>query len=761
MQTLDKDYITVKNIIDFNKAINHLNSFSYFAYDTETTGLNTRKDKIIGISFSGEVGKGFYVPCYIWNKESQELEEIPNGLDNIRKCLEILRKKETIMFNASFDIRITKSNFNVDLTDSLVCDAMLLKHTVEEEGDFALKKIAIKIQNEIGLNVEEDANKEQIILKENIKANGGSVTQGNYELYKADLNIIGEYAAADADLTLRVANYYQNKLENPEFFFDEEVMPLYKEVTIPMEAHGVMLDLPLIEKTYKEIKLKIEEYHKKILEYIYQSPEFEDWIKNTANIEFPQKNGGKFAQEYCDYFMLPIEKKNGKYPLTKKTIANLDSHHFDFFENNSPINEEDKCNIQISLYRKENDPLINISSKSQMGDFVFNYLKIKPLSKTDGGKGQFDDSMIEHLATKKIKWANLLSDYNKMIKIKSTYIERFLQNHENGYYYFGYKQHGTISGRFGSDAQQLPRPKEEGELSPDILYFNNLIRSFFIAEEGRVFIDCDYESLEPHVFAHVSGDDGIKDIFKKGHDFYSTIAIATEKIEGVSADKKADNYLGKVNKPKRQSAKAYSLGVPYGMSDFALGKTLEIPTEKAKELIEGYLSAYPNLRSWMENSLAKVKKEGKISSEAGRIRHLPRAKELFEKHKDNLLDFHYRRNLQFKLATTMGKKEAEDKVMNAYRDYKNALNNSLNFQIQSLSASIVNRAAIAINREFKKRKINAWVCAQCHDQLIFNVPEDEKEKCKEIIERLMTTSTKLSVDLKAPPCYSKNWKDGH
>lgn len=760
---ISKNYLTVKTVFDMGIALSHLSRFDYFAYDTETTGLNTRKDKIIGISFSGEVGTGFYIPCYYWDKEAKELVEFPDGISNVRKALNILAKKETIMFNASFDIRVTKSNFGIDLTDTLICDAMLLKHTVQEEGDFALKKIAIAIQHELGLNVEEDANKEQLILKENIKANGGSITQGNYELYKADLDIIGEYACADADLTLRVANYFQDKLENPEFFFDEEVMPLYKEVTIPMEERGVKLDMPLLTESYRKIQLDISKISIEIVDKLKAAPEFQSWLESVAEKEYPEKNGGNFAQEYCRLFNLPLPKsEKGKYSITAKTTKMLNPLHLGFLMNGEPLEESVRKQIQLNLYLADNEIPINISSKSQMGDFVFNFLKIKALSQTDKGKNQFDDDMIEHLATKGVDWAKLLSDYNKLIKIKSTYMERFLERQENGYYYFSYKQHGTISGRYGSDAQQLPRPKEEGELSPIVLYYNNLIRSFFISEEGRCFIDCDYESLEPHVFAHVSGDEGLKDIFRKGHDFYSTIAIATERLEGVSADKKADNYLGKVNKPKRQSAKAYSLGVPYGMTDYALGKSLEVSTEEAAGLIEGYLSGFPNLRTWMETSRQTVKQTGKIQSQTGRIRHLPRVMELYSKHKDNLLDFTYRQKLEFKLRNSgMSSVEAKAKVTEAYRDYKNGMNNALNFQIQSLSASVVNRAAIAVNREFRRRGIDAWVCAQIHDQLIFNVPNDKKEECFIIIEDCMTNTTKLSIPLKAPPAYGNNWKDAH
>ena len=85
----------------------------------------------------------------------------------------------------------------------------------------------------------------------------------------------------------------------------------------------------------------------------------------------------------------------------------------------------------------------------------------------------------------------------------------------------------------------------------------NIVRAFLTAGNGRKVIDADYESLEPHCFASVTGDENLREIFRKGWDFYSTVAIQTEKLEGVSADKKADNYLKKLDPVKRNKAKAY------------------------------------------------------------------------------------------------------------------------------------------------------------------------------------------------------------
>ncbi len=277
------------------------------------------------------------------------------------------------------------------------------------------------------------------------------------------------------------------------------------------------------------------------------------------------------------------------------------------------------------MERKNDGEYINIQSKKHLGEIVFDYMGIKPKSKTRKGQAQFDMDMIEELS-KTYAWAENLRIYNKLLKIKSTYVDRFIDNNEDGRYYFYFKQNGTVSGRYGSDAQQLPKPKEEGEDAPIIVKYTNIVRAFLIAGEGRKVIDSDYESLEPHCFASVTGDVKLQEIFNNGWDFYSTVAIQTEKLEGVSPDKLADNYLKKLDPVKRNQAKAYSLGIAYGMEAYALGMTLGIPTKEAEKLVAGYLDGFPDLKKWRENSRRQVKDHGYIKNYVGRIRHLPKVK---------------------------------------------------------------------------------------------------------------------------------------
>lgn len=746
--------------------MNYINSHEIIAYDVESTGLNVRKSRIIGFAVTGSIGEGYYFPIFQWDIDKQELVDIIiSGIKAKNMApliLSLLIGKKLIMHNGSYDIQITKNDLKVDLLSYFYIDTMLLVHTVREEGLFALKDIAISIQEQIGFDIESAANEEQIALKENVKKNGGEVTKTNFELYKGDLEVIWPYAVKDVDLTLRVYEHYLLKLKQEgleSFFFDEEVMPLLREVTIPMEMAGVRLDIPLIEKNQLEISKDLEAYEQLVIDALRPLPEFRKWVMDKALETFPPSNKGNYAQAVVKHYnlTLPTSEKTGKYSITKKTVDALEESPIKQFLIDGNIDNlpaKDGVIISVNLWKEKEGGLVNIKSKQQLGDIAFNYFGIKPITFTEKGSGQFDDDFIEHLKSKGYEWANNLSIYNKLVKIKTSYIDRFLDNQEDGRYYFYYKQHGTISGRYSSDAQQLPRPLEDGELDAAVLKYRNEIRAFFIPDDGYYFIDSDYESLEPKCFSHVAQDQGLIDIFLKGHDFYSTIAIKTEKMQDVSADKQAENYLGKVNKPARQRSKSYALGIPYGMKAFALGQSIGVSTREAGELIEGYLDGFPNLRKWMDESERLVKEFGCIKTQVGRVRHLNKFKDVHDTFGDDITDWKYRKELESEFGV--------EEVRGMFLDYINGLNNARNFQIQSLAASIVNRAAIAINRKFKKLGIDGLVVAQIHDQIIIHVKDDERLKeATEIVQDLMENTTKLSLPLTAPPAIAKNFRDGH
>ena len=288
---------------------------------------------------------------------------------------------------------------------------MLLVHTVKEEGAgfmggsaFGLKDIAKMIQKEIGLDVEMAANEEQIKMKESIKNNGGQITRDNYEIWKADLELLSEYASADTDLTLRVYNHFMKTLKEEgleQFFFEDEVMPLYKEVTIPMEQVGIKLDMELIKSSRANIMGKLQEYSDLVMKELLKNPNVRAWVVFKATEAYPPNNKGTFAQELVKEMKFELEQsaKSGKYNLSRSSIMRLpecSAKHFLLHGDASVLDKDVSMKISMRLWKEDNDGLyFNIQSKDQMGEIAFGVLGIKPLSPTKTVKPQFDDDTVQ------------------------------------------------------------------------------------------------------------------------------------------------------------------------------------------------------------------------------------------------------------------------------------------------------------------------------------------------------------------------------
>lgn len=744
---MEKTYKIITDQAGVVELANYIKNGNIIAYDIETTSVNPRTGKIIGFSVSANLNEGYYFPTRIWSVDQQALIDLEiNGknCDDIAvQLINMLKGKKLVMHNGSFDIRFTKNFYGIDLRDDLYCDTMLLRHTLKEDGPFGLKDIAIELQHELGINAEKEANEEQILMKENIKANGGATTKENYEIYKADMQLLGNYAAADTDLTLRVMTYYLPILKEQElweFFFEDEVMPLYKTVTIQMEEVGTELDMELIEKTKFGIVHDLKTLEQEIISDLMAIPEAKQWVMVKATKLFPPKKRGRFAEKLREMIPFSIQGVN------------------DFLQSGDPndLDPKDAMKVSLELWKEKEGNYLNISSKQQLSEIVFKYMKIKPISQTRKGTDQFNDDMIEHLS-KSYGWAAKLRDYNKLIKINSAYIDRFSDGNENGRYYWYFKQHGTTSGRFSSDCQQIPRVLEPGEVSDLVLKYNNILRSFLRAEKGRKFIICDQSSLEPRVFASVSNDPNLINVFIDNEDLYSRVAIQAFKLKGLSAKKKDPNYVKTVRPELRQRAKSIALAIPYGAGAWQIGQSLGIHINEAQKLIDGYLEGFPELARWMTDTHLRVQAFGFVKSKTGRIRHLDRAKAIYEKFEDNLIE-----PKAFKMMKGMCKTpEQTQKLMQLRMEYKNAMNNSKNFQIQSLAASIMNRSAIRIHKMFKDEGLDAYIMLQIHDEFVINASDKDVQRATEITKECMETTVSIATGLVAEPNIAENFGEGH
>lgn len=497
-----------------------------------------------------------------------------------------------------------------------------------------------------------------------------------------------------------------------QFFYEDEVMPLLRDVTIPLEEQGVLMDVPYMRQTLVEIDQDLSKLEDSIQYQIATHLGiFREWFLNKD---------------------FPTSTPKGKTPAWAKKYAT----QYDAW-----LNSPDRPKY-----------MFNLQSDFHLRKLFFDTLGETPLSKTDTGLPRADEEFLQ-VMSKKYSWAAQLVEYNKLSKIKSTYIERFLNEVVEDRFYPEFKQHGTVSGRYSGDLQQLPRPLEASEASDLVCNYINRIRAFVLPDHGSVLLSADYEQLEPTIFAHISGDPALQAIFNTGIDFYSEVAIRTERLQDVSSDKKAPNYLGKINKAARQKAKAYALGIAYGMTGYKMQFELGVSQEEGDELVEKYLAAFPKLAEFMQQSKAAVLHDGYVRSQAGRVRRFHEAQSILKKHGTKVTDSLHIWKQYHQAPEAYGDiKQLRKKVINAQ-------NNAINFQVQSLAASIVNRAAIKISKLIVAHNLRSRIVLQVHDELVLNVPENEIEQVSALVKEVMENIVKLSVPLRTVPQIGRNFKE--
>jgi DNA polymerase-1 len=225
----------------------------------------------------------------------------------------------------------------------------------------------------------------------------------------------------------------------------------------------------------------------------------------------------------------------------------------------------------------------------------------------------------------------------------------------------------------------------------------------------------------------------------------------------MSAKKKDPNFVKTLRPDLRQRAKGIALAIPYGAGAWQIGQSLNISLPQAQSLIDGYLEGFPELAKWMSESNWRAKSVGWIKNRTGRIRHLERVKDIYEKFEDSLVD-----PKSFKILKGMIKtKDQEAKLMQLRMEYKNGLNNAKNFQIQSLAASIMNRSAIAIHKEFKEKNLDAYIMLQIHDEFVVNCKEEIADEVAKIVKHHMENTVQIPTGLIAEPNIAENFGEGH
>lgn len=734
----------------------------YVILDVETNSEIERKAKLFGIGLCFNDKRAFYLQ---WrDQKGNETFTAEEQSQIVSWLFAICESKKLIGHNIIYDVLVIDYNLNIDLTPFIYSDTILLKHTIEEEDPFSLKQLAVR-------DLGPWADKAQQALKDSVIANGGRWTEDSKDMYLADTSILAEYCMWDVLLTYKLFCLYEAKLKEEnldKLFYEEEVIPLYKEVTIPMKKRGFPVDLDY----FRNLKAEIEETLLRIEEEIYQDikEDIKDFTDSVLDKKAPIKTAGNFPKILANMLGIPLPvAATGKITLAEKALnkqkdANPEyADFYDWLKGIKPLAvdpalvrkaREELYISTINNALEEGEPptryVFNLNSSEHLAYYFFDLKGYTPLGVTKTGKKQVNAKFIDEIKTGDTQ-AQKIIDYKKLQKLLSTYINGILSRQIDGVIYTSMLQFGTTSGRFSSrnpNLQNLPRVKDDDSgLSPTVLKYVNAIRRGFISNKNYKIVDADYSSLEPVCFAHMSGSEKLREIFRTGKDLYCQVAIDVNKLGHLySADKKAENYLKKHKPELRQLWKVPILGIVYGMEEARLMQTLGCDRNTATSIIQGYLNTYPELKKYMQQCNWSAKKYGYVKTIFGRVRHLPEAKQLFDKYGNELLDWRWAK--------------ARNLLEERYR-LKNLLNNAKNFPIQGLAAHIINKSMIEIAKEFKRRKIDAYIALMIHDQVVCIAHDDVAEEAKAIMREKMQNTIKISIPLVAEPEIADNLAESH
>ena len=347
----------------------------------------------------------------------------------------------------------------------------------------------------------------------------------------------------------------------------------------------------------------------------------------------------------------------------------------------------------------------NIGSPKQLGDIIYNDLKIAGLKKTRKGGFATNASVLEDLAFKGHKFPQLVLDWRQVSKLKNTYSDA-LPEHVNPTtkrVHTSFLLAATTTGRLASsdpNLQNIPIKSEDGKD----------IRKAFIAEKNHTLISADYNQIEMRILADLAGVKELKKAFKNNEDIHSLTASQIFNIE-----------IKKVDQDQRRKAKAINFGIIYGISQYGLAKQINVTNYEAEEFLNAYFAKFPEIKIYMDDTIKFCRKSGYVNNIFGRRSHF------------NAIN---------------------DKNFNVRNFQERA---AINAPIQGSASEIMRLAMIRLQKNLSEnKKLKSKMLLQIHDELIFEVPKDEVTEMTKIIKKEMTSvsesehhsfSTPLTVDI--------------
>lgn len=373
----------------------------------------------------------------------------------------------------------------------------------------------------------------------------------------------------------------------------------------------------------------------------------------------------------------------------------------------SKILEEMKIEIKSQIdtiseeIYKQAGTEFNISSPKQLGEILFEKLNLPHGKKNKTGYST-DANTLGKLIDYPI--VRLILEYRMLNKIYTTYLEGILNSiSSDGKIHTIYTQALTRTGRLSSiepNLQNIPARNEVGRL----------IRKAFVPENNSLIMSSDYSQIELRIFAHLSQEKQLIDAFNHKIDIHTKTAMDIFKVS-----------VSEVTKNMRRQAKAVNFGILYGISPYGLAEDLGISPKEAKLFIETYFETYPGIKDYMNRIITEAYAEGYVTTIMNRTRTI-----------EELSSSNY-------MQRSMGERMA------------------LNTPIQGSSADILKKAMIEIDNAFKEKKLKSTMLLQVHDELIFNVLNDEKEIVENLVKNIMENTIKLDVPLEVDIQFGINW----
>ena len=352
----------------------------------------------------------------------------------------------------------------------------------------------------------------------------------------------------------------------------------------------------------------------------------------------------------------------------------------------------------------------NINSPKQVGEVLFERLKLLPnAKKTKAGAYSTNEEILQRIHTKHPIVDKIL-DYRGKKKLIGTYLDALPQliNPRTGHIHTSFNQTVTATGRLSSsdpNLQNIPVRTEDGKE----------IRKAFVPEPGQLFFSADYSQVELRIMAHLSGDEGLIEDFRLGHDIHAATAA---KIFH-------EGDISQVTKEERSRAKTANFGIIYGITAFGLTERLGISRSESKQLIDNYFETYPRVHAFMQESIERARQSGYTETICHRRCYL--------------------RDINSANATVRGFAER----------------NAINSPIQGSAADIIKIAMVRIHRRFREEGLQSHMILQVHDELNFSVVPEERERVEQIVLSEMQGAIELRVPLIADAGWGQNWLEAH